>query len=108
MNSTDKSIATIDIALRRRFTFLKMKPNIDLVSDIAKELFTKLNEHITKAINEDYQLGHSYFMKINSVEDLEFVKKYKIQPLLEEYFYGDEDNYTKALDILKVNVKIKE
>jgi len=105
MNSTDKSIATIDIALRRRFTFLKMKPNIDLVSNIAKELFTKLNEHITKTINEDYQLGHSYFMNINNEEDLEFIKKYKIQPLLEEYFYGDVDNYNEALKILDIKEK---
>lgn len=100
MNSTDKSIATIDIALRRRFTFLKMKPNLDLVPEIAKELFEKINEHISKTINEDYKLGHSYFMKIANENDLEFVKKYKIQPLLEEYFYGDEENYNKAIAIL--------
>ena len=97
MNSTDKSIATIDIALRRRFTFLKMKPNIDLVPDIAKELFITLNEFIGKNLGEDYKLGHSYFMQNM---DLEFVKEYKIKPLLEEYFYGDEENYKKALKIL--------
>lgn len=102
MNSTDKSIATIDIALRRRFTFLKMKPNLDLVPEIAKELFEKINEHISKTINEDYKLGHSYFMKIENEDDLEFVKKYKIQPLLEEYFYGDEENYKKAIAILNI------
>ena len=102
MNSTDKSIATIDIALRRRFTFLKMKPNLDLVPEIAKELFEKINEHISKTINEDYKLGHSYFMKIENEDDLEFVKKYKIQPLLEEYFYGDEKNYKKAIEILNI------
>ncbi|QKF66864.1 type IV methyl-directed restriction system, component McrB [Arcobacter venerupis] len=102
MNSTDKSIATIDIALRRRFTFLKMKPNLNLVPEIAKELFEKINEHISKTINEDYKLGHSYFMKIENENDLEFVKKYKIQSLLEEYFYGDEENYKKAISILNI------
>lgn len=102
MNSTDKSIATIDIALRRRFTFLKMKPNLDLVPEIAKELFEKINEHISKTINEDYKLGHSYFMKIEDKDDLEFVKEYKIKPLLEEYFYGDEENYNKAIEILNI------
>ncbi len=102
MNSTDKSIATIDIALRRRFTFLKMKPNLDLVPEIAKELFEKINGHISKTINEDYQLGHSYFMKIENEDDLEFVKEYKIKPLLEEYFYGDEENYKKAITILEL------
>jgi 5-methylcytosine-specific restriction enzyme B len=102
MNSTDKSIATIDIALRRRFTFLKMKPNLDLVKNVqANKLMKELNEHISKTINEDYALGHSYFMKIEKDEHLEFVKEYKIKPLLEEYFYGDEENYKKAITILE-------
>ncbi|MFA7091193.1 MAG: AAA family ATPase [Arcobacteraceae bacterium] len=108
MNSTDKSIATIDIALRRRFTFLKMKPNIELVPEIAQKLFTKLNNHITTAINEDYALGHSYFMKIEDSHDLEFVKEYKIKPLLEEYFYGDDENYKKAIDILDLKEDTKD
>ncbi|MCT7616707.1 AAA family ATPase [Aliarcobacter butzleri] len=101
MNSTDKSIATIDIALRRRFTFLKMKPKEELVkNENAKALMNELNEHIKKTIGKDYQLGHSYFMKIENENDLLFVKEYKIKPLLEEYFYGDEINYNKAIEIL--------
>jgi len=91
MNSTDKSIALIDIALRRRFTFLKMKPNETLITDTeARKIFNKLNEHITKDLGEDYQIGHSYFMKIQNDDDLEFVLEYKIIPLLEEYYYGDD------------------
>jgi len=91
MNSTDKSIATIDIALRRRFTFLKMEPNLDLVENSdANKLMSVLNKYIEKTIGEDYKLGHSYFMKVQDNDDLEFVKEYKIKPLLEEYFYGDE------------------
>ncbi len=101
MNSTDKSIATIDIALRRRFTFLKMKPKEKLVKNVqANKLMKDLNEHILKTINEDYQLGHSYFMNVENEDDLKFVKEYKIKPLLEEYFYGDETNYKIALEIL--------
>ncbi|ABV67659.1 McrBC endonuclease McrB, putative [Aliarcobacter butzleri RM4018] len=101
MNSTDKSIATIDIALRRRFTFLKMKPKEELVkNENAKALMKELNEYIKKTIGKDYQLGHSYFMKIENEDNLEFVKEYKIKPLLEEYFYGDETNYNKAIEIL--------
>ncbi|MGJ0310626.1 McrB family protein [Aliarcobacter cryaerophilus] len=101
MNSTDKSIATIDIALRRRFTFLKMKPNEELVENQeAKALMKELNNHIKETIGKDYKLGHSYFMKIDNEDNLEFAKEYKIKPLLEEYFYGDEENYKKALKIL--------
>ncbi|MDN5101837.1 AAA family ATPase [Aliarcobacter butzleri] len=101
MNSTDKSIATIDIALRRRFTFLKMEPKEELVeNENAKALMNQLNEHIKETIGKDYKLGHSYFMSIKDDNDLEFVKKYKIKPLLEEYFYGDETNYNKAIKFL--------
>jgi len=89
LNSTDKSIATIDIALRRRFTFLKMKPNSNLVKDTnAKELMEKLNIEIEKRLGEDYELGHSYFMGEDI--DLKFIKEYKIKPLLEEYFYTED------------------
>jgi 5-methylcytosine-specific restriction protein B len=107
MNSTDKSIATIDIALRRRFTFLKMKPKEELVKNVqANKLMKDLNEHILKTINEDYQLGHSYFMKIEDENDLAFEKEYKIKPLLEEYFYGDEVNFKKAIEILDIKEQI--
>ena len=104
MNSTDKSIATIDIALRRRFTFLKMKPNENLVPIIAKKLFKNLNDFIKNNLNKDYMLGHSYFMNIQNNEDLEFVKKYKIEPLLEEYFYVDKLKLKEALEILHGNM----
>ncbi len=100
MNSTDKSIATIDIALRRRFTFLKMKPNLELVTNPdAKELMKKLNNFIEENLGEDYMLGHSYFMGEDI--DLEFIKEYKIKPLLEEYFYADDDKLKEISDLLK-------
>ena len=92
MNSTDKSIALLDIALRRRFTFLKMKPNPDLIKHTkAQKIFNDLNGYIKEShLGEDYQIGHSYFMKIVNDDDLAFVLEYKIKPLLEEYFYGDD------------------
>ncbi len=109
MNSTDKSIATIDIALRRRFTFLKMKPNEDLILHVrAKELFNALNGFIQERLSEDYMLGHSYFMNVTNDEELEFVKEYRIKPLLEEYFYADDESYKKAEEILNKNILIKE
>lgn len=98
MNSTDKSIATVDIALRRRFTFLKMKPNPNLVkNEEAQQLMKELNQYITKELSEDYVLGHSYFMDEDI--DIEFIKEYKIKPLLEEYFYSDEKTPD---DIIKI------
>jgi 5-methylcytosine-specific restriction endonuclease McrBC GTP-binding regulatory subunit McrB len=102
MNSTDKSIALIDIALRRRFTFLKMKPNASLINySKAKKIFENLNQYILNTLGEDYQIGHSYFMDIGDENDLEFVLEYKIKPLLEEYFYGDIEGFKKAIDVIK-------
>ena len=84
-----------------------MKPNKELVKyEKAKELMDKLNKYIEKERGEDYKLGHSYFMNIIDDRDLEFVKEYKIKPLLEEYFYGDETNYVKAVAIVDNDKKV--
>lgn len=102
MNSTDKSIALIDIALRRRFTFVKMKPNYDLINHLkSKTLLASINEKITEKLGEDYQIGHSYFMKIKNDNNLSFVIEYKIKPLLEEYFYGDTDGLSDIISLLE-------
>jgi len=97
MNSSDKSIALIDIALRRRFIFLKMKPKDELVPQNSRELFKKLNKYIYETLGEDKMIGHSYFM---SGSDLDFVLEYQIKPLLEEYFYGDSERLDSALEII--------
>ena len=77
MNSTDKSIALIDIALRRRFTFIHMKPNPELVTKYpeAKELMIALNSQL----EDEHKLGHSYFIKIENNEDLIFTCKSHLQ-----------------------------
>lgn len=100
MNSTDKSIALIDVALRRRFTFIKMQPNPNLIkNDKARNLLVELNEFIkNSSLGEEYQIGHSYFMNIDDF-DLDFVNEYKIKPLLEEYYYGNE-KLEEALKII--------
>ncbi len=99
MNSTDKSIALIDVALRRRFTFLKMKPDVELIiNERAKDIFVALNKIIEERIAEDYLIGHSYFMDEDL--DLEFVLEYKIKPLLEEYFYADKEGLNEVMGIV--------
>ena len=101
MNTTDKSIALIDVALRRRFTFIKMQPNPELVIESFRNDFIKLNKKIKEDLGEEYQIGHSYFMNIDD-SDLDFVKEYKIKPLLEEYYYGDEDKLKVALSVIGI------
>jgi len=87
MNTADKSIALIDIALRRRFEFIGKYPDYDEIKNVdAKALVQKINEEIYKLKNSsDYLIGHAYFMKDN---DIEKILRYKIVPLLMEYFSG--------------------
>ena len=96
MNTSDRSIASVDIALRRRFVFKEMMPDSKLVSDFGcnfKKCFEVLNERISILLDRDHQIGHSYFIDekyINS--DINTLKKIwfdSIIPLLNEYFYGD-------------------
>ena len=60
-----------------------------------------LNEKIIKSLGEDYQIGHSYFIDIENEKDLSFTCKYKIKPLLEEYFYGDEVGFAGVYEVIK-------
>jgi len=87
MNTADKSIALIDIALRRRFEFIGKYPDYDEVKNVdAKTLLQKINEEIYKLKNSaDYLIGHAYFMKGQAIEE---TLRNKIVPLLMEYFSG--------------------
>lgn len=98
MNTSDRSIASIDIALRRRFKFIEMMPNSELVADFGNDtdfsnIFKELNKKIKILLDRDHQIGHSYFIKdkyenadINVLKEIWFDE---IMPLLNEYFYGD-------------------
>lgn len=86
MNTADKSIALIDIALRRRFEFIGFYPNYDILQPEASVLLQKINEEIYKLKNSsDYLIGHAYFMKD---QEIETTLKNKVVPLLMEYFSG--------------------
>lgn len=56
----------------------------------------------------ELMIGYSYFMKIENDDDLAFVKERKIKPLLEEYFYADDENYKKAIGVLNKEFDILE
>lgn len=96
MNTSDRSIASIDIALRRRFKFKELMPKSNMVSDFKckfKDCFELLNKRISVLLDRDHQIGHSYFIKdkhqndgINELKNIWFDS---ILPLLNEYFYGD-------------------
>ena len=104
MNTVDKSIALIDVALRRRFDFIEMKPDHTLLKDIKiddinlVEMLKVINDRITILKNEHYQIGHSYFLKIESFNDLKRVMTKNIIPLLQEYFYDDWQSICAVLN----------
>ena len=110
MNTSDRSIASIDIALRRRFKFKEMMPEIDLVADFKcnfQECFKTLNERISILLDRDHQIGHSYFIKEkhkeSRTEDLKEIWFDSIIPLLNEYFYGDWDKLQAILGEAKAD-----
>lgn len=102
MNTADRSIALLDIALRRRFTFIAVTPNTALLpTDIQgislQQLLRRLNERIALMLDQDHKIGHSYFMDVNNLADLRFVWKHRILPLLQEYFYNDGERLQQLL-----------
>jgi 5-methylcytosine-specific restriction protein B len=89
MNTADKSIALIDIALRRRFKFIGYFPDYTLLLDEQRSILRHINKEIhDRKKSADYLIGHGYFM--NSI-DIAKVLRNKVIPLLMEYFSGKTD-----------------
>jgi len=90
MNTADKSIALLDIALRRRFEFEAMYPKYEIEGQeiYDADILKKINEQIIKSKGHDFQIGHAYFMGEN--KDLVSRMNKKVIPLLLEYFMNDE------------------
>ncbi len=93
MNTADKSIALLDIALRRRFEFEAMYPLYDIKDKTINdaEILKKLNDRIIETKGHDFQIGHSFFMGSNGdTYDLNKTMNNKVIPLLLEYYMNDE------------------
>lgn len=115
MNTADRSIALLDTALRRRFEFVEMMPDSEYLKDKKisdsgntielDRLLESMNNRIEFLLDREHTIGHSYFMGVESIEDLHEVFKNKIIPLLQEYFY---DDYAKIIAVLNDNGMIKE
>lgn len=94
MNTSDRSIASVDIALRRRFVFVPVMPDVRLVADNVEGvdlrcILRNINGKISVLLDEDHQIGHSYFMNVRTLKELRKVLQFEVLPLLNEYFYGD-------------------
>lgn len=98
MNTADRSLAGLDIALRRRFTFKEMLPDHQLLKGVSVEginigeLLAVMNQRIEVLLDRDHCLGHAYFMSLKSGDPLarlESIFRNQILPLLQEYFFED-------------------
>ncbi len=93
MNTADKSIALIDIALRRRFEFVGYYPEYEELNHEEATLLKSINEAVFKEKKSaDYLIGHAYFIKHQPIHA---VLKNKVVPLLMEYFSGKTDIVSK-------------
>jgi len=116
MNTADRSISLVDAALRRRFRFLPFAPDfntlceyhdIEGIETAAEQVKTgsddfdvllglsilavkQINEKILDSpdLGKGKQIGHSYLMQLDDIEDIVNTWKYDILPLLEEYYFS--------------------
>ncbi len=110
MNTADRSIALMDTALRRRFDFSEMMPDLTVLEKIdeidginIKFMLEKINKRVEYLYDRDHTIGHAYFMSLKDEKitdkkaELDSIFRNKIIPLLQEYFY---DDWEKILMVL--------
>jgi len=124
MNTADRSLAMLDYALRRRFSFFTMKPEFNTIgfqtyqdslkSDAFKKLIScikQLNSKIAADISlgEGFCIGHSYFCgltaKTATVQTLTSIIEYELIPLLKEYWFDEPEKIIDWSDRLRSTVK---
>ena len=114
MNTADRSIALMDTALRRRFDFVEMMPDLKPLAGLnvagidIQGMLEKLNARIEVLYDREHTLGHAFFMDLKNdspIEELASIFENKIIPLLQEYFYED---YEKIQLVLGDNAKPEE
>ena len=98
MNTADRSIALVDHALRRRFAFIRLSSNYDILRNYHQEtgyevdgLISVLQDVNRDIGEEDYHLGMSYFLTQDLTEHIEDIWRMEIEPYLEEYFFDHRD-----------------
>jgi len=122
MNTADRSIALLDTALRRRFGFIELMPDVDVLGNTVLESIplgpwlSALNSKICEHIGRDarnLQVGHSYLLEngqpITSFSKFARVIQDDIIPLIEEYCYEDYDTMNKILGksfVYEINQRI--
>jgi 5-methylcytosine-specific restriction endonuclease McrBC GTP-binding regulatory subunit McrB len=110
MNTADRSIALMDVALRRRFSFEELMPEKRIISrvleqkktgshfiELVEDIFETINSRIRFLYDQDHQLGHAYLLEAVDCESLRLIFVDRLIPLLQEYFYGAWDKICMVL-----------
>ena len=120
MNTADRSLAMIDYALRRRFSFFEMKPGFEtdafhnfILGWSTSKLRNLINAiiELNKVITDDdslgsgFCIGHSYLCNLNSDSDLESIVEYDIIPMLREYWFDNDDKFNQEAQKLRNALK---
>ena len=110
MNTADRSLAMIDYALRRRFSFFEMKPGFEtdafnnyILGWSSQKLRSLINAiiELNKVITDDdslgsgFCIGHSYLCNFDNGYDLESIVEYDIIPMLREYWFDNDDKFNQ-------------
>jgi 5-methylcytosine-specific restriction protein B len=108
MNTADRSLAQVDIALRRRFVFEELMPNPSVLSKVptvdginVTELLKAMNRRIEVLYDREHTIGHTFFLSLRddpSLAEMERIFSGSILPLLEEYFFEDWEKIRLVLD----------
>ena len=105
MNTADRSIALLDTALRRRFVFEEMMPDAshpgistDAEGVDCRELLAAMNRRIAVLLDREHQIGHTYFLGVDTLAALASTFRTRILPLLQEYFYDDWEKIRAVLN----------
>ena len=105
MNTADRSIALLDTALRRRFEFEERMPDphhpgvgADVGGVDCRRLLEAMNRRIAVLLDREHQIGHTYFLRVDTREALAETFRNRIVPLLQEYFYDDWEKIRAVLN----------
>lgn len=98
MNTADRSIALVDFALRRRFAFLKLAPEYDILAAFQRKqsfdatgLIAVLRDVNTRTNDKNFSLGISFFLVEELAARIESIWRMEIETYLEEFFYSQPE-----------------
>ncbi|WP_093374653.1 AAA family ATPase [Variovorax sp. OV329] len=113
MNTADRSIALLDVALRRRFQFEERGPDYETLSTVVEgvqlgQLLQRINDRLEYLLDRDHRIGHAYLMKAQTLEGVREAFAKQLIPLLQEYFFDDFSRVALVLSTIGDQAFVKE